>query len=117
MDRAMNPHDGSRRRLKSSAHKSLKDYDRRINKQIKKEDTMESIEDGNKLIAEFMNVDIAHGNMVIDKWTEHSPINNVWTKMRFHSDWNWLMPVIKHIRSTEIFNSVDVIPPILAMMK
>lgn len=41
MDRAMNPHDGSRRRLKSSAHKSLKDYDRKKNKQITKNDCME----------------------------------------------------------------------------
>lgn len=35
MDRAMNPYDGSRRRLKSAAHKSIKDYDRKKNKQMK----------------------------------------------------------------------------------
>jgi hypothetical protein len=32
IDRGINPHDGSRRRLKSTAHKSAKDYDRNKSK-------------------------------------------------------------------------------------
>ncbi len=60
---------------------------------------MENILESNKLIAEFMKLDIGHGDMVIDKWSETSKINSVWTKMRFHSDWNWLMEVVEKINS------------------
>ncbi len=84
MDRAMNPHDGSGRRLKSSAHKSIKDYDRRINKQIKEEDTMESIEEGNKLIAEFMGVTHLHSRVRLET-------------LKYNTSWDWLMPVIDEI--------------------
>lgn len=34
MDRAINPHDGSRRRLKSEKLKSIKDYNRQKNKKV-----------------------------------------------------------------------------------
>lgn len=34
MDRAINPFDGSRRRLKSEKHKSPKDYNRQKNKKV-----------------------------------------------------------------------------------
>ncbi len=34
MDRGINPHDGSRRRLKSEEHKTVKDYNRQKNKKI-----------------------------------------------------------------------------------
>lgn len=64
---------------------------------------MENILESNKLIAEFMKLDIGHGDMVIDKWSETSKINSVWTKMRFHSDWNWLMEVAEKCFQTQNF--------------
>ena len=62
--------------------------------------------ESNVLIANFMKLDIGHGDMVIDKWSENSPINSVWTKMKFHTSWDWLISVVKFIRSTKEFSTV-----------
>lgn len=40
MDRAINPFDGSRRRLKSEKHKSPKDYNRQKNKKVDLDETL-----------------------------------------------------------------------------
>jgi hypothetical protein len=100
MDRAMNPHDGSRRRLKSAAHKSTKDYDRRINKQIKEEDTMESIEEGNILIAEFLGYKVQtedEFNSLADDDSETNIVVLEW--LDYHKNWNRLMPIVEKINS------------------
>jgi len=32
------------------------------------------------------------------------------SSLRYHESWDWLMPLIKHLRSTKEFNSVTIIP-------
>ena len=53
-----------------------------------------NIEEGNKLIAEFMGKDVGHGNMVV--------IYKTWTEMKYHYSWDWLMPVVERIEEIEI---------------
>ena len=54
----------------------------------------EEIIQNNKLIAEFMNLDVLY-----NKYVHHETalINKV-TLMKYHSYWDWLMSVIKKVR-------------------
>lgn len=52
------------------------------------------IAENNALIAKFMGLDVGHDNFI--------PINGVWTKIKYHSSWDWLMPVIDKIEAVEM---------------
>jgi hypothetical protein len=49
----------------------------------------------NLMCAKFLDLDIGHDDMVIDKFGKGH-----WTKMKFDTDWNWIMEVAKKIYST-----------------
>lgn len=46
------------------------------------------------MIANYMDWDVGHGNMV------SYPMNEGWTSMKFDSSWDWLMPVIEKIENS-----------------
>lgn len=63
--------------------------------------------DGNKLIAEFMGYKILYdGNIPHAQFLrgETEPISD-WAK--YHSSWDWLMPVVEKIDTFERFSSED----------
>jgi 3-methyladenine DNA glycosylase Mpg len=51
--------------------------------------TPQEIIEGNKLIAEFMNININSWNR---KW-----FINTYTSLKYHSSWDWLMEVVQKI--------------------
>jgi hypothetical protein len=53
---------------------------------------------------EFIFADYAETEKYLD--SSYIEIKN----LKYHSSWDWLMPVVKKIRSTEEFNSIIVIP-------
>ncbi len=73
------------------------------------------IRSNNKLIAEFMGLrpieSIQHGGYYqLDKhrgkiWYRNR--DDVYEKCKYHSSWDWLMPVVKKIGSTD-WSSVDI---------
>lgn len=53
-------------------------------------------EETNKLIAEFMGIDVAFdGTFSINPMTRYG----CWEKMKYATDWNWLMEVVEKIES------------------
>jgi hypothetical protein len=56
----------------------------------------EEIIENNKLIAEFMNLDVGFADtncpMVVGE-------KNMWTAILYHKSWDWLMPVVEKIES------------------
>ena len=59
---------------------------------------MKTTEEGNKLIAEFMGEEIGHDKMVLRPFPEDAPNNaERWTMTKYHSSWDWLMPVVEKI--------------------
>ena len=57
--------------------------------------TPEEILKGNRLIAEFMDLDVLYGDYVLHESAEKGKA----TKMKYHSSWDWLMPVVDKIES------------------
>jgi len=58
---------------------------------------MKTIEEGNKLIAEFMGiVPIVETNGIVYKDTNTGHIMLI----KYHSSWDWLMPVVEKIEKT-----------------
>ena len=47
-----------------------------------------------------MGLDIGHDDMVV------SFKAGVWTKMKYHSSWDWLMPVVEKIEHTSAYVNV-----------
>ncbi len=61
---------------------------------------MENITENNKLIAEFMGLsEIAKTNGIVFKDNNTDEIHLI----KYNSDWNWLMPVIQKMTTTEEF--------------
>ncbi len=52
---------------------------------------MKNIEENNKLIAEFMNVDHVDIDQAYEDYGE----------LKYHTSWDWLMPVVEKIESLE----------------
>lgn len=50
-------------------------------------------DNGNRLIAEFMGLDVLYDNMVKHETAEP----NMVTLMKYHTSWDWLMPVVEKI--------------------
>ena len=48
---------------------------------------------GNKLIAEFMGINLGE----YTTYPEESPTQYAVNDLQYHTDWNWLMPVIEKI--------------------
>lgn len=48
-----------------------------------------------KLIAEFLGLDVLYGNKVSHKSTKTGLV----TTMKYHTSWDWLMPVVKQIKN------------------
>ena len=64
---------------------------------------MENITENNKLIAEFMGLsEIAKTNGIVFKDNNTDEIHLI----KYNSDWNWLMPVIKEIGDKTDFELV-----------
>jgi len=49
----------------------------------------EEINNGNRLIAEFMGLDVGHDGMILQ--------HGRWTPMLYYVSWGWLMPVVRRI--------------------
>jgi hypothetical protein len=64
-------------------------------------DIIPTIEENNKLIAEFMSIEYKDNYVVIrrDSFSGANPSGKVWQECKYHSDWNWLMPVVEKIDS------------------
>ena len=57
-------------------------------------------EQGNKLIAEFMEFNINDGFVVTDYNDEFlRDKKGTWEDVKYHSSWDWLMPVVEKIES------------------
>ena len=68
--------------------------------------TQEEIIKGNELIARYMGVDInfdplqyRDSRSEIRHYTDHAPKPN---GLEFHTNWNWIMPVIEKIETTTL---------------
>lgn len=62
-----------------------------------------NIEEGNKLIAEFMGWNAFPGNMIKEKLGV-APIRI--DGLKFHSSWDWLMPVVEKIEEIHDSNPI-----------
>tara|TARA_R110001606_G_scaffold185812_1_gene333249 strand:- start:262 stop:510 length:249 start_codon:yes stop_codon:yes gene_type:complete len=51
----------------------------------------------NELIAEFMGVDQVDIDQAYDDYGE----------LRYHTEWNWMMPVVQKIKNTPTFEGCD----------
>jgi len=59
----------------------------------------------NKLIAEFMSIDMGEHEILLEKWGWFDDRKEKdFSKFQYHSSWDWLMPVIKSIRGNELFD-------------
>lgn len=69
--------------------------------------TKDEIE-GNKLIAVFMDGEVQHENMVYFKyWQDHHRYFKL-VDLKYHTSWNWLMPVIEKIAKLSLtYENVD----------
>ena len=65
--------------------------------------TQQEIIEGNKLIAEFMGLNIGHDGKKLDPgvFTVNGYITTT-TMLKYHSSWDCLMPVVEKIASTVI---------------
>lgn len=59
--------------------------------------TTEEILEGNKLIAEFMKLDYSDA-------PSDGTCNSDESYLKYHYDWNWLMPVVEKIENTIVDN-------------
>ena len=59
--------------------------------------TQEEIITGNKLIAEFITIEIKDGWYYFDHPIIHEAELAYFKNFRFHSSWDWLMPVVEKI--------------------
>jgi len=51
--------------------------------------------ENNKLIAEFMGLTLSDGDWIGKDFIGHEPTGSMLTRnIRFHSSWDWLMPVV-----------------------
>lgn len=73
----------------------------------------EQILEGNKLIAEFMGAELMSDTSLIDDdpkmkyWMYKDPIHHksrihAADKIRYHTSWDWLMPVVEKIEGIEV---------------
>jgi len=61
--------------------------------------------ENNKLIAEFMRLEIINADIILYAIDEIAyPIN----KLQYHTSWDWLMPVVEKIESLNTNNNVTV---------
>lgn len=81
--------------------------------------TKKEIIEGNKLIADFMKFTpwfdsgeyIGYRELDVDKYSTyqdgwgHRPHACVFSELRFHSSWDWLMPVVEKIESLNFTDS------------
>ena len=63
---------------------------------------MENITENNRLIADFMGLDVFYDTKVHHETAEKNKV----TEMKYHSDWNWLMPVVEKIESLVFTNDI-----------
>ena len=61
---------------------------------------MENIINNNKLIAEFMGLEICFGDTTEPCVLSTQEIG-VWKPMKYHSSWDWLMPVVEKIQQID----------------
>lgn len=59
-------------------------------------------EEGNKLIADFMEIPKCDMCKVCDKYKYGPCIYYSPGEMRYHNSWNWLMPVVKKIQQLKM---------------
>lgn len=68
--------------------------------------TTEKIIEGNKAIAEFMGAVFYNDTPMIMRQTINSPTTgNIITcadKLKYHSSWDWIMPVVEEIEALEV---------------
>jgi len=63
----------------------------------------QEIINGNKLIAEFMQVEVVLNSDNITVYWYYNPEKGYLVHMlKYHSSWDWLMPVVKKIQQLEI---------------
>lgn len=60
--------------------------------------------EGNKLIAEFMGLSMISKEEI----TEDIDINKFCYQPRYHSDWNWLMPVVEKINDLDSLYHINI---------
>ena len=68
--------------------------------------TQQEIIDNNRLIAEFMGLDVLYENRVHHDSASKGKV----TIMKYHSSWDWLMPVVEKIESTDLFEDFRIEP-------
>jgi len=82
----------------------MKNLEEELKILLSKIDEMES----NKLIAEFMGMNIHHNDksMMVRKTLQGNEVLYI-DKLEYHSSWDWLMPVINKIRSMDSTYEVE----------
>lgn len=72
--------------------------------------TPEQLINGNKLIAEFMGYDLYNGNFI--HMDSETPIGNMFLQKeaKYHSSWDWIMPVVEKIHINRNVKEVSIIP-------
>ena len=81
--------------------------------------TSKEIIEGNKLIAEFMGKTIypVRGTKEFKKW-KGTPCDYEYFEVKYHSSWDWLMPVCKKINESVIGITLDgSFAPVYRMLK
>lgn len=77
--------------------------------------TMRTIEENNGLIAEFLGVDInENGTFELPQYGTIRPNGDFKTefdkdKLRYHKDWNWLIPAVIKCKERQFFGSNSLI--------
>jgi hypothetical protein len=60
----------------------------------------------NKLIAEFMGMSVGQ-----DGWFDYEGVlgdNKCYLDLKFHESWDWLMPVVEKMNTTELWEEYDI---------
>lgn len=68
--------------------------------------TQTEITKGNKLIAEFMDYTISYYSNEFDMVDVNGKMKSLSSWAKYHSDWNWLMPVLEKICKMKIGDGI-----------